>query len=345
LTPTNFTILVEDTSGDVLETHGPYVNTAALYADTSSTLVTFAQSAGSGFTIQNPATLAATALTGGTDAGDLTDASAVTTLTGFSATLGPGTVALPGYTSSTAWTGLLAHASANNRFAAMDLTDSATASALVSSIGSIGTAANGSYGVFTSSTVISPGITPGTTRKIAGSAFVAALRAQVSRTGNDNQQPAGINWPLEWATGFTNTFTLTDMNTLNAAGINPWAVRFSTNCLFGFVTPVPSSSEAIFWEGNASTERMSLVNGATIAAEPYLFATIDGSQKVISNLKGALQGLIATHWSDGALYGATALDAGDVFTDPPVNLQVRISPAAQTVNIAIQFLPITQVVS
>lgn len=352
-----YTVTVQDSAGDVLETHGPYLvsaGNAPLLADATSTLVNFTQSAGSGFTSAAPNTLTPTALAGGSDANDLTSASAVATLANFPASLGPGTVALAGYKDQTSWTGLLAHAANNNRFAALDISDSATAATLVSAIGTTGTTATASYGMFTASSVIIPGITPGTSRTVPGSASVAGLRAQVAATGNDNTAPAGETWPLNYASGFTNTFGTADTTTLNAAGINTFAVRFTTLCLFGFVTPVSSAVDSIFWQATATAERMALVADAQQLAEPFLFDTIDGRGLTLTALQGVLQGLIQQHWNSGALFGATAADAGTVTITAPINtaataaagvlgaqMQVLISPFAQQVLIGIELVPIT----
>ena len=352
-----FTVTVQDAAGDVLETHGPYSATSALFADTTSTLVTFAQSTAAGNTTNNPVASAAAPLTGGADANDLTDASYVSALANFPGSLGPGTVAIPGKASSTIWSGLLAHAQSTNRFAALDVADSSVAATVISSIGSIGTASNASYGAFTSGSCTIPGITPGTTRMVAGSAIFAALRAQVAATGNDNQAPAGINWPLRYVTGLTNVFNTADRASLIAAGINPWAIRFGVPCLYGTVTPVSPSADAIFWQFAPACERMAFVADATEIMESYLFDVLDGQGHTITAAQGALQGLIADHWRAGALYGRTVTDAGSVLVGAPINTastaqaaqlnanaQIRISPTAQAINLTITSVPVTQTV-
>jgi hypothetical protein len=356
ITPSKFTVTLTDLSGNVLETHGPFSSTAALFADTSA-YVTFTQSAGSGFTTNAPATLAATALSGGADASDLTDASHVAALASFPPTLGPGTVCLPGKTGNTIWAGLDAHAQANNRFAVKAVADSPTAATLIASIGSYGTSANASYGLFVTSTVIVPGITPGTTRTVPAETVVAALRAQVAATGNDNQAPIGRDWPLRYVTGFTNTYSDADMNTLNTAGINTFANRYGVLCLFGFSTPVSSSNDLIFWQAAPAIERMSLVARGAQILEGFMGAPLDGRSLSITHAQGLLQGLIADDWANGALFGESATDAGSVLVGPPINtpttmqagqlnanMKVRISPFAQAITLTITSIPITQTV-
>lgn len=356
ITPSTYTVTLTDSKGKTVETHGPFNTTAALLADTS-TYLTFTQAAGGGFTTNAPAVLAATALTGGADANDLTDISHVVALAGFPPTLGPGTVALPGKTGATIWAGLDAHAAANNRFAAKDVVDSPNKATLINGIGTFGTSANASYGIFATGSGIIPGLTPGTTRTVPASAAVAALRAQVASTGNNNQAPIGRDWPLTYITGFTNTYSDADMASLNAAGINTFANRYGVLCLFGFSTPVSSSADPIFWQASASCERMALVAEGAQIMERYFGKTLDGRNLTITAAQGDLQALVARHWAAGALFGNAATDAGTVLVGAPVNtptteqagqlnanLKVRISPFAQAINLSITSVPITQTV-
>ena len=368
LTPGNYTVLVENSLGATLETHGPYYTTAALIADTSSGLVTFAQSAGGGFTSDCPTTTAATALAGGANASDLTDSSHVTALTNLPSTLGPGQVALPGKTSSTAWSGLLSHAAANNRFAILDMTDSSSDSSIIGQAQQLGSNANASYGMIIQGSLVLPGLTPGTTRTVPGSSAVCALRARMASTLNNNAAPAGPRWGLSRPIGFTEyygplppqssssgAFQQADVNSLEAAGVNVFANYYGTLCLFGFVTPVSKNTDAIYWQATASCERMNLIALSQAAMAPYLFQTIDGAGTTISAMNGDLQAIVQNEWGNNALYGATAALAGSVLTAPPVNtaqtaaagqlnaqLFVRISPFADTVSISISVVPLTQ---
>jgi hypothetical protein len=358
-----YTVTLQDANANVLETHGPFLNSAGnapLLAETSN-LVNFTQATGSGNTTAAPVALTATALTGGLNpsGSDVADANVVTTLANFPSTLGPGQVTAPGKTTATVWNGLVAHAVANNRFALLNLSDSAVAATQIGSAGAItATAVQAGYAFFIASSVVVPGVTPGTTRTVTGDVVVAALRSQVSSTGNDNQAPAGRNWPLQYVTSFTNTYSPTDINTLNAAGINVFANRYGVLCLFGFSTYVPATTDSIYWQASAACERMALVADAQAIGEQYLFDTLDGRQLTLTAFQGALQGLIAQHWRNNALFGAAATDAGSVAVSAPVNtaatmaagqlnaaMQVRISPFAQLVTVTITAVAVTQTVS
>lgn len=372
VTPGAFTVQVQDAAGDILETHGPYNSDAQLVADTSSPTVAFAQSTAPGNTTNIPAVQSATPLAGGQNATDLTDASHVNALAAFPAILGPGTVALPGKTGITAWQGLATHAQANDRFYAADMVDSPSAQTLIAALGAFGGAPGASSGTFIAGSLILPGVAPYTTRTAPGSAAVAALRAQVAQTASQNQAPAGQKWPLSYPLGFTQSFgpspsptslpagqyTQNDVNSLSAAGINVFANFYGPLCLFGFVSPVPKSVDQTYWQASAAAERMALTAECQRAMAPYLFDTIDGAGNTLGSAEADLKALIQTHWRNNALYGANASDAGAVNMGPPINtptteaagqlnanLQVRISPYADAVNVSITTVAITQQVT
>jgi hypothetical protein len=359
-----FTVSVEDSSGDILETHGPYSATSALFADTTSEFVTFSQATATGNTTAIPAVVASpVALTGGTDATDLTDASHVAALNNFPASLGPGTVCLPGKTSVTAWNGLDAHAQANNRFSVKDMVDASTSSAAVTAARAQTVDAASGYGMFIQGSLILPGVVPASTRTVAGSAAVAALRAQVASTPNQNTAPAGLKWPLNYPQGFTTffgpspassfpsgQFAQTDVNTMETGGVNCFANFYGTLCLFGFVTPL--TADAVFYQASAVVERMNLVAQGQATLANYLFDDID--EATIDSLYGDLSTLGQDEYKAGALYGDTPSDAFSVLTAAPINsaataqagglyadMEVRYSKYADKVGLQITAVPIT----
>lgn len=368
ITPSQDTIeiVVFDNTGDQIaeEVHGPYYTTAQLFADTSSTWVTFTQSSGSGYTQNLPAALTGSELTGGADADDLTDATHVASLANFPASLGPGTVILPGKTSTTVWNGLLAHAADNNRFAVLDMADNASsegvesaAAALTSSNGY--TAENSQYGMFIQGSCIIPGVVPNTTRTVAGSAAVAALCAEVAQGASQAVAPCGTKWPLNYVQGFTEyfgptpassttvgSFQQSDVNAMDTAGVNCFAVFGGALCLFGFRTPVSPEVDGIYDQATASRERMQLVSDCQAAMAPFLFDPID--QATIDQLNTVLTGVCGTHETNGALLAFLVNTASPVNTSATAEaaqLNAQISAVipryADTVNTAITVIPVT----
>jgi hypothetical protein len=321
ITPGTITVgvLAFDSSGDELadESHGPYYTTAQLIADTSSALVSFAQSTSTGHTSNLPATLAATNLTGGTDATDLTDASHVAALANFPASLPCGTVSLPGKTSLTAWVGIRNHcnASGNNRWGLLDMVDESTSAAVVSQVATLPTG-DWSRTLFIEGSAEIPGIGSGPARTVPGSAVVAALAAQVAQGNNQAIVPAGMKWPLTYLNNFTEFFgpggnyQQSDVNTMEQAGINCFANFYNTLCLFGFVTP--DTPDLIFDQANAARERMALVSDFEQAMAPYLFDLIDLA--TLEQLQADLNAVGLEHQTAGALLGFVVQTAAPVNT-------------------------------
>lgn len=358
----NYTLTVEDSLANVLETHGPFASAsgnAPLLADVSSTRVAFTQSAGTGFTTLAPIATGPTALSGGTD--DRTHvviANYVTALGTFTPDLGPGQVLVPGVTNSVVpgiWSALLTHASVNNRWALMDMDDTATAATLIAGIASIQSSALASYGAFWAGSQVVPGLVPGTSRTVPASAAVSALCARVDSLGNPNRAPAGNKLPLTYATALTKTWAFSDVQALNAAGINVLLNRFGTLENFGMVSPVSPTVDSVYWQANRARCRMALKARCQERGEDFLFDEIDGKGLDIAAFGSAVADECKKLYDVGALYGATPAEAFAVNVGPSVNTattiangelhaqaSVRISPFAQFVEIDLSAVPVNQ---
>lgn len=366
ITPYTFTVTITDPSGQfATEVHGPFTNTAALYADTSSQMVTFSQSAGSGFTVNSPAVLAATPLAGGTDnRGSATLSNWTNALNAIPRKLGPGQVSAPGQTNTTLngiWSALDLHASLKNRVAIKDCDDGQSAATIIGNVGSYGTAATASYGEFHAGNLIVPGIAVGTTRSVPPSAVVSALCARADATGNPDQPPAGMGFPLQYVSAFTGPmgnplYNQADIDSLNLAGINTWNLLFNVRQNYGAVTPVLQTVDPIYWWFAHSRLRMALVALFEIIAQPFVFSVLDGQGHDIAAFSGDLAvalkkladiGAISTLAPDGSQ------DQGFVVDTSPntpttlgngqllANVSFRPSPGAQLVAIQLIAVPTT----
>jgi hypothetical protein len=344
------TVITSDSSGNQIadEVHGPYYTQAQLLADTSSSWVAFAQSSGSGFTSNLPGTLASASLVGGADATDLNPSSYVTALANFPASLGAGTVCLPGQTGSVAWNGLLSHAQANNRFAVLDMADNTSAASVESAAATLSPGASGSYGMFIQGSVILPGIsqTANQPRTVPGSAAVAAAIAKVAQQSNQAQAPCGTNYPLSYPLGFTTffgplpagstvggCFSQSDVNTLDAASVpvNVFANFYGTLCLFGFKSLLSASAELIYDQATASRERMALTAAAQGAMAPFLFDPINLA--TIDTMNTILNAVCLGHYAAGALYdGGTGQSVGAFFVNTGPQINTPQTAQAQQLN-------------
>lgn len=352
-------VRVLNSEGELLETSGKLKTQAEIlaWAEKHTSYVTITQSEASEHTSNLPKTVAAKALTGGVNPSP-TEAEEIATLSAFAGhDYGPGQVAFAGLTSEAAHVGLAEHAQSHNRDAWGDLEDQASTSSLIAEKGTL-SAGIAPYINFTASSVIVQGTVPGTTRTVAASAIACALCAKVSAQGNDNIAPAGVNWPLEpYVLGFTKAWTQAEMETLNAAQINAFAIRNGVLCLYGFVSGIASTVDQIFWQATAVRTRMRLVARAKEAGEKFMFTTLDGRRHDIANFAAALQDIGLEEWEHGALFGNAASEASEVNVAEPINTlktmqegklcaqwNVRISPFAEAVPINIVVAPVTETV-
>lgn len=361
---TSTDLLIEDGSGDVLETW-PYADSSnAELIGVESAYVTIAQ-VGSKTTA--PAVISATALAGGADASDITDANAVSALAGFTADLGPGVVTLPGRTSATAVVGLFEHALNNNRFAVGEQADASTSAAAIAALDALDIPVEAQKsGIVVQGRPVVYG-TGGVNTTIPASGAVAAVIAQAAATGT-NPVPAFSAFPLNGLVGFTTgqnisqiyptgvNWTQDDINAMADAGLCAFAYKLSgVLCLNEFVTP--DTNDDVFFEGTAWIGAMMLVAQCQALGEKYEGAKIDGQGLVLTALHGDLSTIVTNLWTDGVLYGDSADDAASITTGAPVNtattaeagqlnaqLAAKIAPYADAVTFDLSILSLTQTV-
>lgn len=307
-----------------------------------------------------PAALAATTLSGGTNPTALTDAEKVAGLAKFTSNYGPGLVVIPGGSSEEVQKGLAEHVTKLriNRRAAV-LLEGSTVTALKTAKASLSEALR-SYVIYLSSSAVVQGVTPGTTRTVDSTALLAALFAQSAATDNMNTATAGSAWPVSpWVLSFTNTFSHEEAEALVEDGINVWGEEQGQLCLVSgsFVTGISPESGAegeVFWSFAATGERMALVYDCEPIMAEVDNKAIDGQGNLLSRLQGRLQGVIAEHWRKGALFGASASEAGKAIVGEPVNtlaaeqkgavaaqLEARISESVQSAALVVISRPIT----
>lgn len=358
-------LVIYNPEGEVLEQSGEYAKAEELltWGSTHTTYVTI--TAGSEYSTEKANKLAAkasTKLAGGVNP-TVTSGTTIKAIEALNKSYGPGQLLVPGNTEEAVHVAMAEWSltSKYNRVALADLKGAEEAGTTPSSLKSEkGTIAAGLAGniLFFSSAGQAPGIAGGTTRTIPASVIAAGLFAKVARTGNDNQAPAGVNWPLGPAiTGLVNTYTEAQMTELEESGINPLAEINGQICLYGDTTALARSKDPIYCQYSAARERMHLVAEAEEIGQRFLFTTLDGRHQRRALFQGELQAMIKRHWENGALYGETAAEAGEVKVGESVNtlateqegqlkaeLIVRISPVATVLEIKLVSSPITEAV-
>lgn len=354
----SFSITLQDSYGNILAQSGSLASTAAAVAWAANVDQI------------NIISLGATLPTAGTytlsngQNGTISITNWTTAINSFDPTLGPGQLLAPGQTNTTLngiWSALGQGTLGTNRVAIGDMDDGTTAAVAVSALGSTFHSQGAGNIAFWAGNVTAPGVVPNTTRSIPPSPVIAALCARVDATGNPNQAGAGSSYVLQYCTGSatqvtgTNqTYSNTDISTLNDAGINTFANRYGAFENWGFASSIPSSTDVIFWQFSHMRLRMAITAACQIAAEPYVFSQLDGQGSDILSFQATLSNVLSGFYAVGALYGSTANDAFEVDTGSTVNPQtllqqgilsaavsVRMSPFAQLVKIVINSVPIT----
>lgn len=359
-TPTNYTIQIQDSASNVLETSNTLTSNADAvgYGQTSSYVVIKSLGANS------PAAGTFTLAGGVDDTTNITTTQRTNALNTFAPTLGPGQVSIPGATATADITAIFQHAQNNNRIALCDLADTSTVATLTSaaaSVTALGPAAR-SGSLWAPWVDIQPLSGSTGLRSVPPCAFVAAKCAQVDALGNPNVPAAGqngiLNTPADLhALGATGTPSDTERSTLNLAGVNVIKSVGSSFRIYGFRTAVNWLTDPNYWQLNNARLDMAIVAKSQAIEENYVFTQIDGQGLDAAAYGNDLKSMLLTYYRMGALYGATAADAFVVDTGPDVNtpalnatgtlaatIACRRSPEAEQVNLNIVRVPITQAV-
>lgn len=295
--------------------------------------------------------------TGADDVAGIVDATWTTALTRFLRDYGPGQVSQVGRTTAAAHTAVTAHAAANNRTAILDAPDTnvkATIDALLATVRT-----NGRWGGIYGPWVKAPGVVANTYRTIPPSPFVAAKMAKNDALfGHPNIAAAGENGAAEYITDLSiATFTDTEREALNTAGFNSIILKQGQVRIYGSRTvadPVQATETA--WASLGSSRMVMLVAYlADMIGESFMFDTIDGQGRKLSEWGAALTGAIAPYWENNALYGKTADEAFVVDVGPSVNtpqtiqdrqlkaaIGIKPSPFAEMINIEIMKALVTE---
>lgn len=350
-------VITHDTDTGVSETSPSFATVAAAAALDWSDYVVVSDDTDSAL---DPDVVAAQPLTSGTDDNaNATDASWVTALGMFGADLGPGQVLAPGRTTVQAHTDLLEHAEASNRFALLDLADTAVVVTLTAAAASIRALDNARHGQLLAPWAVIPGVASGTTRTIPYSAIQAGLCARLARSGLDEgEAAAGLTRGRSvFATGLSQEWPSgADRETLNDAGVTIAKIDPTAGVVtYGNVTPVDPSAHPL--DREASTRRLVMAVGAKAneIAGRYVFGQVDGRGRLLGEFAGELAGMLLDYYRQDALFGETPNDAFLVDVGEAVNtpetlaagelhatLALRASPNAEMVVVEIARTSITE---
>ncbi len=300
----------------------------------------------------NPANLVATNLAGGADDHtNITNTQISASIASFDPDLGPGQVSVPGNTVSAVHLIVHNHAEANNRQAILDAPNTASVPSLIAAASAVRTAVDSpEYSAMFGPWLVVPGVTAGTTRTVAPSGVVAGLMAKQDAILSPNKPAAGNSGVSSYVLNLAQIISAADAQTLNDNSVNLFRVKMGTIRLYGYRTLALTG-----WVQLSNQRlRMLITAESLIIGEEYIFDAIDGNGLVLASFQGALKGILQSHFLAGDLFGVTPADAYvvDVAScNTPTTLAngelhavltVRMSPFAETVDIEIINVPITQ---
>lgn len=298
-------------------------------------------------------------LVGGDDDRDnATDDEWADALDRFPKELGPGQVSFPGRTTATAHGQLLDHAAARNRYAYLDLPDTATAATLIAAKEAVETHDNARYGAAFGRWAVYPGLVGGSAgRSVPPSAYLQGLTARSDGSGNHaNTAIAGENGILVGAIGFTQPEpTESDRASLNEAGVNMAITKGGTFRNYGFRSLVNAVTQPAFLQASAGREFMSLGARGDVLLEAIVFGNVDGKGAFLAKAAGMLRGMCLGDFDAGALYGDLPDEAFKVDVGPDVNpteqlaqgiikavIAAKVSPFAEKVRLELVKVPNTE---
>lgn len=312
-------LVVYNPEGEVVEKSGEYPKASELLEWGKSHEAYVVISEGSEYSTAKSEKLkkvASTKLAGGVNP-TISATDTITSIEALPKALGPGQLLVLGSaaTEETVHVAMAEHGRANKRLVLADLKGAAevgtTPATLKSEKGTIPSGIAERI-VFFAQAAQAPGVAGGTTRIIPASVVAAALLARVSRTGNNDQAPAGIKWPLgPQITGFVNTYSEAQMTSLEESGINCFAEVNGLLCLYGAASALPASKSEILSQYPAVREVIALEAEAEEAGQEYLFDQV--TPQSISEFGGDLSGIVKRHKE------AKAIESGEVNTGAPIN--------------------------
>lgn len=258
----------------------------------------------------NPVNLSPTALSAGTDdRTDIVDAQYQAALDSISADLGPGQVAIPGRTTTPAYTMLAAHAVAKNRWALYDVPDQPTSSQVSTASATTatlpGVTSNGDAGVVIGFwSYLAPFSGTQQIRTVPGSATVAGrIAATDAKYGHAAESAAGADGRTIYATGISGGgFDKATRLTLNGSPGTPGAITakaiagVSALEIYGWRT---GSADPAWYDAAAARERMSLKHRILRRGEDLVFQPIVPT--TIADLANAARAELVSDLSLGAL--------------------------------------------
>ena len=336
--------------GQIVETYGDLASpAAAVTAINAASTYVAATNLGSATAApdNNPAVVAATALSAGADdrasviAGDLTTAANAR----FTRDLGPGVIAFPGYAAGTVGAGLKAHAKTNRRIALLapavgqSVSQARAANAALRST-------DAEYYSFEYPWVQTPDGAGGV-RTISPEGFRAGRRAATLRAYGPWRAPAGAVGEAQYVAGVEKTLTRAEIDSLTDDAVNTIRVINGVPRLYGW----RSGSLDVNRRFLTGTDVLNIVaHQAEQTLEKYVLRTVDARGLLLAEMAGDLRDILEPMRAAGGLYERVSA-AGDIVdpgyvidTGPSVNPPSQLALGEVSAEVAVRVSPLAELI-
>lgn len=297
----------------------------------------------------NPAVLAATALSAGADdRASLVAADYVAALERFTREFGPGVIAIPGFDSSLVGAGLIAHARERNRLAALATTQTATPSqAEAAALAFVSTPGAEHAGLFYPWVKVDDGV--GSTRSISPEGYVAGVRARAHVQAGPWRAPAGEIAIARSLAGLERGLTRAEGDDLNDGRVNAIRTIGGTLRLYGWRS---LSVDTVNYRLLTGRDVMNEVAGlGERRLERFVFGTVDGRGHFQRQLEAEMTAILEPMRTAGGLYERTDPETGQsidngytVDAGPGVNTPERLANDEVAVDVALRVSPAAELI-
>jgi hypothetical protein len=274
--------------------------------------------------------------------------------------LGPGMLMMPGITTDTLHQAAAAAAENHARIFIGDHADTDVVATLIAASKAV--TVNGARSRFSglfAPWLLVPGRSANSVVKVAPSAAVAGRFSKNMSLGMSANEPtAGDNGVLSNVLGFSQTWSATDRQNLNANGVNLIRDKFGDTKIYGWRTTADPINDKKWLALSNSILHSQIMALASEQGERFLFRQIDGGGHLIGRFQSALIGHVCMPlYTQGALYGNTPSEAYKVDVGPNINtpttiannelhavISVRSAPFGELVKVAIVKYLITETI-
>lgn len=296
----------------------------------------------------NPAVLAATAFSAGTDdRASITAATYTNALASFPPDLGAGAVAIPGQAIGAVGAGLIAHARANRRIALLaTAANTAVATAKTDANALRATAGAEHAGLFYPWVRVPDGA--GGTRTISPEGYVAAVRARAHRTAGPWRAPAGELAAARHVAGVERELTRAEVDELSDSRVNAIRTVAGSARLYGWRSLSADQVNFVLLTGRDVLNTIAELAG--VALERYVFEPVDARGHLFSAIEGELIGILEPMRQAGGLYeriadGVTIDNGYVVDTGPSVNTAAVLANNEVRADVAVRVSPVGELIT